>query len=1003
MRKRHNQASPRRARGGNGLTRSWRTRLLAAGCAMAVGLGAIGVGGAAYADEEELLTEDMVQQEIVIGAEDESLAALEPTAEEIAETSPITDVANAEDATPQDSSEEAETEPAEEEPQLEAGISPEDMIELRKYQASSSVPVQAYADEGIAIASDDEAEAEVEATSDDDNGPARGKTITANDDGTYTLSMNVTGKADESQSLNAKPLDIALVLDVSGSMKEKANVTYTSLSAQSVRNKYNETLFVKDPTTNAYQPVTCKRTGNWGSYTYTWTNVDTDQTYTVTSTMSTDQLPTTFYSASKTGTKTRMDALQEAVKKFLAKVKTENLKITDKSKKIQVTLIKYAGTKLETVGNDTYESDGEDYNNSQIVVPLTYDADYVSGKVDELKAGGGTRTHFGLQLAETALTTDTLTYTDETIVSAGAKRPNVQLATILFSDGEPGTQGFNTAMANQALVAAKTLKNLTTSTKFTQGCSGSTVYSIDANAAPTANRRRFMKYVSSNYMPAAALTPSMTSPGTKTSDNYSYAVSNDAALSAVFVNLFTTIFNGTAYVDVTMQDDLSDYVQFVSTDDGHGAVLKITDADGNTVSDADAGLTDEDGHPTYEILSGAQSVGIKFPANYALKNDYTYVLEYVVRPSQQAYEDYVANLNDGKAGYDGMKGDSNTGAASAHQAGFRTNDEAFVKYKVRDQNVVSANYSTNSMPHPVAQINVSLIGQLNLKKEWLGVADADKQSVTVDVTCTTGIDTPCIEYKDVKLTSDNGWQKTIWLAPSTVGRTYKMTERKLEGFHAAYTNAEWTLKPGAVNAVQTMTVTNYPTTADIDLSIIKFGKTVSNLTTDESFTFILAQGDKVVDEAHLGGFTKGEQNPNGAFTGAWNVSVPSLDDTGKTTYNFSITEDKSNTAIWDYDPNTVTVQLRVKTDTNGLPIFENGKLVTEVVKYQYEEGDEDAKSPNASKLAAFTNSLKPVSSLPLTGEDDTTARTWMAVAGGLGALVLALGGAVALWRKFHAI
>lgn len=53
--------------------------------------------------------------------------------------------------------------------------------------------------------------------------PAREKTVTANGDGTYKVALNVTGakSSDTGEIVTNQPLDIVLVLDVSGSMAEK--------------------------------------------------------------------------------------------------------------------------------------------------------------------------------------------------------------------------------------------------------------------------------------------------------------------------------------------------------------------------------------------------------------------------------------------------------------------------------------------------------------------------------------------------------------------------------------------------------------------------------------------------------------------------------------------------------------------------------------------------------------------------------------------------------------
>lgn len=52
--------------------------------------------------------------------------------------------------------------------------------------------------------------------------PAREKTVTANEDGTYKVALNVTGakSADTGEIVTNQPLDIVLVLDVSGSMAD---------------------------------------------------------------------------------------------------------------------------------------------------------------------------------------------------------------------------------------------------------------------------------------------------------------------------------------------------------------------------------------------------------------------------------------------------------------------------------------------------------------------------------------------------------------------------------------------------------------------------------------------------------------------------------------------------------------------------------------------------------------------------------------------------------------
>ncbi|SFX14556.1 hypothetical protein [Olsenella sp. kh2p3] len=72
-----------------------------------------------------------------------------------------------------------------------------------------AIPLGAYAAVGSGAQSDDTAT----------SSPAT-KTLTDNGDGTYDLAINVTGKSSSTSEQSVKPVDIVLVLDVSGSMDE---------------------------------------------------------------------------------------------------------------------------------------------------------------------------------------------------------------------------------------------------------------------------------------------------------------------------------------------------------------------------------------------------------------------------------------------------------------------------------------------------------------------------------------------------------------------------------------------------------------------------------------------------------------------------------------------------------------------------------------------------------------------------------------------------------------
>ena len=97
-----------------------------------------------------------------------------------------------------------------------------------------------------------------------------------------------------------------------------------------------------------------------------------------------------------------------------------------------------------------------------------------------------------------------------------------------------------------------------------------------------------------------------------------------------------------------MEDTLSGYVELA--DSNYKVVAK--DASGKVVS-----LTKNvDYTLTYDASTKKFTVAFLKP----LVNNVTYTLEYNVKPTQKAYDEYAANLNAGKDGYDGVKGNANT-------------------------------------------------------------------------------------------------------------------------------------------------------------------------------------------------------------------------------------------------------------------------------------------------------------------------------------------------------
>lgn len=195
---------------------------------------------------------------------------------------------------------------------------------------------------------------------------------------------------------------------------------------------------------------------------------------------------------------------------------------------------------------------------------------------------GGTQTGQGMQQAQTLL--DNSKYTG----SNQAQRTQV---VIMFTDGVPGDSGFDISVANDAIKAAKTMKDngvvVYTIGIFT-GAEPSQLYGGSGNGAvgeywgwsdtDSAAANRFMNFVSSNFKAAENVGLGqkvvnyliyksyyfeITKNYTRDSSNYYLTASDAAGLNNVFSSISSTIGGSDATLTdtATMVDVISQYFQ----------------------------------------------------------------------------------------------------------------------------------------------------------------------------------------------------------------------------------------------------------------------------------------------------------------------------------------------------------------------------------------------------------------------------------------------------------
>lgn len=324
------------------------------------------------------------------------------------------------------------------------------------------------------------------------------KTVTKEGDN-YKVTLESWATGTVTTTTKTKPLDIVLLLDVSGSMDDKYSDAKIDKYVPYDYNWYGGPLLGGYNTTNSdlyeYQST---RYGVWykipNSETYVSVKVekewklfaDDDYTYSyeqngstiiIEKTSNGNKPPKTQFYYKESADTTKLDALKTAVSAFIDNVATN-------SPNSKISIVKFANDRYKsTEGNDTFRQDGYEYNYTQIVKKLTkVDTNGVTAlkkAIGELKAGGATASDYGLNKAQEAL--------------EGAKQERV---VILFTDGEPNhSRDFDKKVATDAVNKAKELKTAETKT---------TIYTVGVFKDPSNDVNLYMSSVSSNYPNASA-------------------------------------------------------------------------------------------------------------------------------------------------------------------------------------------------------------------------------------------------------------------------------------------------------------------------------------------------------------------------------------------------------------------------------------------------------------------------------------------------------------------
>ncbi|WP_417167264.1 Spy0128 family protein [Senegalimassilia anaerobia] len=273
----------------------------------------------------------------------------------------------------------------------------------------------------------------------------------------------------------------------------------------------------------------------------------------------------------------RIAALKSAANSFIDKVAAQNAAVKDAAKQHQVAIVKFAGSKTDKVGNDTYRDGQYWYNYSQVMktlAPCTNDTKGAfSSQVNAIEPAGATNAAAGLELAK-----------------GQAGRSDAKKVVIFFTDGTPTTQSnFSPEVASNAVGNAKDMKD-----------KGAVVYSIGIfqGADPAkypdpddvSNENKFMHAVSSNY-PSATYSYEKTSwwqgeykwsfgdraKGSDGKDATFYkSATNADELKHVFDDISKEISKGAGYPTET-SEGFEHETGYITFDDQLGDYMQVTD------------------------------------------------------------------------------------------------------------------------------------------------------------------------------------------------------------------------------------------------------------------------------------------------------------------------------------------------------------------------------------------------------------------------------------------
>ena len=270
----------------------------------------------------------------------------------------------------------------------------------------------------------------------------------------FLVGLSALSSTSNTTTTSSRPLDIVLVLDVSGSMDDGLGGSYVYSPTYSVSESIFAPAYYVMTEDGQYQRVERIGTGIAGIRFDHW-ELNGKRVFPKRSEGDTADGRIQFCERVYDSV-SKIEGLKSAANQFITATAEKNGDIADKARQHRISIVKFAGEMRNTIGNNV--SRGENY--TQVVSDLTAytpnTASEATGIIDSLRTGGATSADYGMLQAQAVLNGRKAGNRVDKLVGA---RKGAQKVVIFFTDGQPTySSGFQDTVANNAIETAWAMK-----------------------------------------------------------------------------------------------------------------------------------------------------------------------------------------------------------------------------------------------------------------------------------------------------------------------------------------------------------------------------------------------------------------------------------------------------------------------------------------------------------------------------------------------------------------